>query len=159
MKQQRRAVCDWCARTSDPCTGQEGGHTSDPCTGQEGGGTHKAELRRAQKLRHQDIPELTGKLQKLEAEAAQHLEASMAAQDDHRAAQEAQQVGHHREHAKTLASLCQDLATTGWGHPCCSSSGGGTAPDQSRCLISLSSTPLMNALVSDKPHHVLASLW
>ena len=51
-------------------------------------------MRRAQKLRYQDIPELTTKLQKLEAEAAQHLEACMAAQDDHRAAQEAQQVRH-----------------------------------------------------------------
>ena len=51
-------------------------------------------LCRAQKLRHQDIPELTAKVEKLDVEATEHLQASMAAQDDHRAAQEAQQVPH-----------------------------------------------------------------
>ena len=53
-------------------------------------------LCRAQKLRHQDIPELTAKVEKLDAEATQHLQASMAAQDDHGAAQEAQQVPFQR---------------------------------------------------------------
>jgi len=53
-------------------------------------------LCRAQKLRHQDIPELTAKVEKLDAEATQHLQASMAAQDDHGVAQEAQQVPFQR---------------------------------------------------------------
>lgn len=53
-------------------------------------------LCRAQKLRHQDIPELTAKVENLDAEATQHLQASMAAQDDHGAAQEAQQVPFQR---------------------------------------------------------------
>ena len=67
-------------------------HLSVCSIGYRAFGGHKAALCRAQKLRHQDIPELTSKVQKLETEAAQHLEASMAAQDDHRAAQEAHQV-------------------------------------------------------------------
>lgn len=57
---------------------------------------HMDLLCRAQKLRHQDIPELTAKVEKLDAEATQHLQANMAAQDDHRAAQEAQQVPFQR---------------------------------------------------------------
>ena len=65
-------------------------------------------LLRAQKLRHQDIPELQGKVQKLEFEATQLMEASMVVQDDHRAAQEAQQVLLPQEHMLVLPSSPQE---------------------------------------------------
>lgn len=38
------------------------------------------------------MPELAAQVEKLDAEAAQHMEASVAAQEDHREAQEALQV-------------------------------------------------------------------
>ena len=47
---------------------------------------------RCHKLRQQDVPELTQRTDRLQAEAAQQANASMAAQDEHKEAQEALQV-------------------------------------------------------------------
>lgn len=47
---------------------------------------------RAQKLRLQDVPELTAQVEKLGAEAGQQADAAMAAQEEHKTAQETLQV-------------------------------------------------------------------